>query len=819
MYKTTRFFNTRRVFLGIFLSISFLANNTLFAQNNLFGVIRDAETKESLVAATVQSNAENANISNLNGEYLLVVAPSDKKITISYTGYKPLVLDVDSLQKQSPKSGNLDIFLASFSQNLETTVISGSRFERKLTEETVSIEVLKNNFLNNNNVTNLSEAIDRVPGVQVLDGQVNIRNGSGYAYGAGSRVLIMVDDQPLLSADLSDAKWNFMPIENAEQIEVVKSAASVLYGASALNGVVHLRTAQASNTPYTNVTTYAGIYDSPASNRRWWTDELKQHPFLSGIYAAHRQKIGENLSMTLGLNAHYLQSYTKGCDEVRYRLNANFKYTLPKDKRWAIGLNSSFMRHGEGRFFIWKDGYNNNYVPANDPVSLDVYHTLCIDPYLTFRPDETAKHTLRGRYFLIKAQRGGGNLDLPVMMGNAEYQFQKEWKEKGLSLNAGAMYQQFSVFSNLFTAADTLDLQNGYKSGSNVAVYGQVDKKWFKKLNTTAGARIEQYSIDGLTTKAIPVFRLGANYSMSKNDFLRASWGQGFRLPSLAERFIDETISGTPLNVLPNASILPEFGWSSEIGYKHVFKAGSWKGYTDASLFLMHYDNMIEFSFGLHVPENRDTTQDLTEADLRRYLGFKSKNVAEAQIGGFEFSTQAQGKIGNLPTQFWTGYTYSYAGDLSSDPKQKDFGVFFNNAVYAFSNPLDSLRSESMLRYRNLHTFRFDTEVNIEKDFSIGTNITYNSAIQRIDDLFSGRGTLVQFVEFINNGPAVPGLREFMAANKNGNWVFDVRASYNINKKNKLSFIVNNVANSEYSLRPAKMNPQRMFNLRYVRTF
>ena len=229
----------------------------------------------------------------------------------------------------------------------------------------MSIEVLKTSFLNNNNITNLADAIDRVPGVQVLDGQANIRNGSGYAYGAGSRVLVLVDEQPLLAADLSDAKWNFMPIENAEQIEIVKSAASVLYGASALNGVIHLRTAQATSTPYTNITTYAGIYDAPSNGRRWWTNEWTQHPFQTGVYAAHRQKFGENLEMTLGMNVHYLQGYIKGVDEQRYRLNANFRYHLPKNKKWILGLNSSFMRHGEGRFFIWKDGYTQNYVPRS----------------------------------------------------------------------------------------------------------------------------------------------------------------------------------------------------------------------------------------------------------------------------------------------------------------------------------------------------------------------------------------------------------------------------------------------------------------------
>ena len=817
MLKTT----TINLFFSIFLPFLPFFTTVAFAQNNVFGTIRDAETKENLVAATVQSNAENAIISEINAAYSLTVLPSDSKLTITYTGYTTQILSLDSLRKANKNLGNIDIFLKSEIKNLETTVISGSRFERKITEETVSIEVLKTAFLNNNNVSNLSDAIDRVPGVQVIDGQVNIRNGSGYAYGTGSRVLVMVDDQPLLSADLSDAKWNFMPIENAEQIEIVKSAASVLYGASALNGVIHLRTAQATAKPYTNVTTYAGIYDSPSSNRRWWTDEYKNHPFQAGVYVAHRQRFGDNLDMTLGMNTHYLQGYIKGGNEVRYRLNANFKYRLPNDNRWTIGLNTSFMRHGEGHFFIWKDGYTNNYVPANDPMSLDLYHTLCLDPSISFRQDESTKHTLRGRYFLVKSQFSPDDdrHNYPASITNVEYQFQKEWKDKGLALNAGAMFQQFSVYSNLFSVADTVNTIDGYKSGGNIAAYAQVDKKWFKKLNTTFGARLEQYSIDGLTTKAIPVFRFGANYPLSKNDFLRASWGQGFRLPSLAERFIDETITGTPLNVLPNKNILPEFGWSSEIAYKHTFKLGSWKGYTDASLFLMHYDNMIEFSFGLHLPDDRDTTQDLTEADIRRYLGFKSKNVAEAQIGGFEVSTQTEGKIGNLPAQFWTGYTYSYAGDLSSDPKQKDLSVFASNAVFAFSNPLDSLRAESMLRYRNLHTFRFDGQVSVEKDFALGANVTYNSAIQRVDDLFTGRGQLVQFVEFINNGPAVPGLKEFMAQNKNGNWIFDLRAIYTINKKNKLSFIVNNVANAEYALRPAKMNAQRMYNLRYVRTF
>jgi TonB-dependent SusC/RagA subfamily outer membrane receptor len=66
----------------------------------------------------------------------------------------------------------------------------------------------------------------------------------------------------MLAADRGDAKWNFVPIENVEQIEIIKGASSVLYGSSALNGVIAVRTAWPSTTPESSITMYHGIYDN-----------------------------------------------------------------------------------------------------------------------------------------------------------------------------------------------------------------------------------------------------------------------------------------------------------------------------------------------------------------------------------------------------------------------------------------------------------------------------------------------------------------------------------------------------------------------------
>ena len=68
------------------------------------------------------------------------------------------------------------------SQQIGTVVISG-KFEQKIEEITVSMEVIKPSLIENKNTTNIQTAMDQVPGVNITDGQLNIRGGSGWSYG------------------------------------------------------------------------------------------------------------------------------------------------------------------------------------------------------------------------------------------------------------------------------------------------------------------------------------------------------------------------------------------------------------------------------------------------------------------------------------------------------------------------------------------------------------------------------------------------------------------------------------------------------------
>jgi outer membrane receptor protein involved in Fe transport len=93
-----------------------------------------------------------------------------------------------------------------------------------------------------------------------------------------------------------------------------------------------------------------------------------------------------------------------------------------------------------------------------------------------------------------------------------------------------------------------------------------------------------------------PVFRAGANYQLFKATYLRASYGQGFRFPTIGERFISTSVGA--LRVYPNPDLRPEQSWNVEGGIKQGFKSGRFMGYVDAVVFQQDFENYVEFTFG-----------------------------------------------------------------------------------------------------------------------------------------------------------------------------------------------------------------------------
>lgn len=763
----------------------------VYGQTTVSGKLIDALNNEGLIQATVAvEGSEIGTVTDIEGNYQLSLKTGNYTLIFSYVGYQN---EVKKIVVDGVNPLTLDVALKGELVS-DVVVITEGKYEKKLEESTVSVDVISAKQIQSNNVRSLEDIVSKVSGVQIMDGQVSIRGGAGYAYGAGSRVSFLVDGQLLLSAELSDVKWNFVPIENAEQIEVIKGSASVLYGSGALNGVINVRTAYPTAKPYTSFTTYAGVYEQPPVDSMRWFDrrlEPTAQPMFTGIFFAHREKIKKNFDLVIGGNVHLENGFIKNMDERRFRLNYSTRYVQPELKgKLSYGINGNIMYHEQGTYFLARDMRSNAYRNVSEG-GRDRYLSTTVDPYITYYDDWKNRHDFRGRWFVISKQRGAEPSIGHLFSG--EYQFQRDFN--GWMLTSGMMGQHFQANSILFNDNNDPEKDRAKFMGSSFAVYSQLEKKFFDRLNVVIGLRWEGFVIDSVfTPMKYPLPRFGLNYKASQNDYIRASFGSGFRFPSLAERFINEPIpvSGLSIGAFPNPNIQPETGWSAELAYRRTFKTSKFKFYADAALFWMEYQNMVEFVLGLY-PEG---------------LGFKSLNVSQARIAGFEISGQSDGYIGKIPLRIWGGYTFSYPGDMEDDTLQRNVGIYLGNMFDAFINGINSdsvSEMRSILRYRSLHNLRFDIETEW-KGFTFGASANYNSHIHKMDLVFA-------------LGLVANGIQEFRKIHNKGNLIFDWRFGYRFNKKQHLNFIINNLLNTEYASRPARMGAPRTWSLKYTHVF
>ncbi|MFN6037917.1 MAG: TonB-dependent receptor, partial [Bacteroidota bacterium] len=521
-------------FLTIFLT-SFNAQQLIVK-----GIVIDSKTKEILPGAVISFDGLGI-ISDVNGEFNFTAERGSKKeIKIELIGYnsKKIILSFANFD-----TSKVTIELSPQNEILDEVVVSAGKFEQKISDVTVSMDVIKPSLIENKNTTNMGMFMNQVPSVNTYDGQISIRNGSGFSYGAGSRVLVLVDEMPMISADAGDIKWNYLPVENVEQVEVLKGAASALFGSSALNGVINFRTAYAKDKPMTKLNLYQGIYDKPQDENHWYW-KGKNNPRYDGLNFTHAQKIGQ-LDLVLGGHFYNDDGFRMDETELRKRGNINLRYRFKKIQGLSAGVNINTMNTSGGLFFIWKAD-TAAFKPSDNTIQIYNNYRLNIDPYLVYYTEKAGKHSLRTRYFRtnnINDKNQGSLAELYY----AEYQFQKKFKND-LIFTFGIVAMEQQIFG---------DSLYGRHTGRNRAIFVQFDKKFWSKLTVSLGLRGEFYKIDTAYTKGEikigdfeknnlpiqPVARLGTNYQLAKYTFARASFGQGYRFPSVAEKFINTAVS------------------------------------------------------------------------------------------------------------------------------------------------------------------------------------------------------------------------------------------------------------------------------------
>lgn len=817
----------------LLLFITSLLSSLTFAQKaTLKGLVSSEGQPVPFANILVSENKQGTN-SDANGNFSIALDPGTYTIKVSSVGFETLSEKV-TLQAGETLEKN---FTIKSGTTLNIFVKTEGKYDKKVEELSVTMDIIKPNIIENKNATNVSEALQQTPGLVIVDNEPQMRGGSGYSFGAGSRVMVLVDDLPLLSGDAGRPSWGFIPVENIEQIEVVKGASSVLYGSGALNGVINVRSAYPTAKPKTKLTFFGGVFDVPKKHR--WYD-ARTMPFNAGMSFLHARQLGKkkNIDLVVGGNLFsengYI-GYTKDTSGMvdpksnefdrRARFNFNFRHRIDKVPGLAWGINGNMLFGSSSSAFIWQGFGGDSTFRAAKGVTTRTNQTIFhLDPFVTYQEKNGSTHSLRTRYFNI-------NNDNDNNQGNQSQYFYGEYqyrlvvpKIKDFFITPGIMANYTIGKAELF-AGNPPPFPVGYDSiytnsigtySLNSAIFVQIEKKFIDRITVSGGFRLEYFQIGkndsytfvdtlginsmvydtAFTTKNLqPVFRLGINARVAKATFVRASFGQGFRFPTIAERFV-KTVVG-PAQVYPNPDLLPERSWSAELGVKQGFKIGRFMGFADVAGFFQRYNNTIEFVAAQWGNPLVDPTFG---------FGFKSLNIGNSTVWGIESTIMGTGEITkDLKVDVLLGYTYS--NPRVDDPNYVYGMVGANNLTNAGTSDTMNAGPREM-KYRYNHLVRADIEFTY-KGFSIGGSLRYNSFMRNVDNVFLLFGDL-GFIKDVGKA------RNY---HKNGDYVIDLRTAYKFASGHKISFIVNNVLNRVYSLRPVSVEAPRSFMIQYQANF
>ncbi|MFO7613793.1 MAG: TonB-dependent receptor [Bacteroidales bacterium] len=793
-----------RIHLVIFLFVSAVALN---AQDygTFRGTVKDINTLEPLIGASVilRLDPSFGTAADVNGNFSLQLQRGTYTFLITYTGMKS---DTISLSIEPGQTVERHILLEPFVSQLQGVEIKVGKFDRPIEEMTVSMEIIKAGLIESKNTQNVQTILDYVPGLNILDSEPQIRGGSGFTFGVGSKVAVLVDDMPMLSGDAGRPYWDFVPVENIEQIEVIKGASSVLSGTSAVSGAIHIRTAMPGIKPVTKITAFTGGYTAPGDrSQKWWDD----YPYIAGANFLHTRKI-KNLDLVLGGNLYFDHGYIGAprADSTVYdqshnfddsqmatqraRLNFNIRKRSVKYQGLNYGINGNIMYQHAPMNLAWLNDTSGFFRGYPGAVFLQDQFITNLDPYINFYSSLGFKHSLKAR-ILYNNNKQSNNQDLQSTFIFADYNFRRDYNfMQGLEF-IGGLSSQYSFVNATMYAVDGNDLNRFL----NISGYGQIENTFFKTLTLSIGLRLEYYNMNGHESDFQPILRAGLNLRIYKETHIRFSYGQGYRFPTIAERYISTNV-GT-FGVFKNPDLKPERSWNAELGVKQGFKFFNYFGYLDIAIFQQEYRNTVEYLFGFWDPD----------FSTLGGAGFKFLNTGHSRIIGADISVTGAAHLAEKSI-LRTMLGYNYIMPVTLDPDYV-YATDIRGKDYSYeSTSVDP--TGNILKYRFLHTFKGDIELEVHS-FSLGFSAKYFSGIKNLDKAIED----FENTTLLAGGTVQPILyMDYFYSNNNGQWIFDIRASYRINDHHQVSLLSNNFTNNIYSLRPLKAEPMRSVMVQYV---
>ncbi len=510
----------------ILLSLFLVASVALNAQHQqIRGQIFDCASHEGLHLVSVGLlGTTKGTVSDESGRFVIdEISAGNYTLAVSSVGYEEKHIPVTIPQKNENSLNSIS--LCEKAIDLEQVVVTATRIERMLKNVPIQTQMISSKTIERMQVTNFRDLLEfELPGVEFTNngGYANI-NMLGFG---GKYVLFLIDGERMAGETFDNIDYNRIDMDNVQQIEIVKGAASSLYGSNAVGGVINIITQK----PQKPFETAAGVrfgsnneqnyHYSAGSRKRWgylnltssfklmdpyllkdrepltqWFDDgtMVEQPLSQTYIAGFRDysitpRAGIDLSEKLQLEikgGYYFKERNPGGLDGTKVTDHYFNYTggIKADYKISetqhLQLTGNFDRYDKFIFYKLLDEKEKNY--------------------------ENSQQRLSGLY----------NLSLPF----------------GHSLVAGAEYFLDNLMTYMFESAGN----NASRDVQTYAVFTQ--QEWLLSENVTwvTGLRYDYHS----QYKGHFTPRLSAMYKPAPRITLRGGYSGGFRSPTLKELYTD----------------------------------------------------------------------------------------------------------------------------------------------------------------------------------------------------------------------------------------------------------------------------------------
>ena len=492
----------------------------------------------------------------------------------------------------------VDVFAEYNNVELEKIVVTPLRDEGELSKIPANVTIITSDDIKQSNAKTIPEVLKTQIGISMRDytgtGKSVSADMRGFGESGSSNMLVLIDGRRATAIDLSGTDWSQIPLSEVQRIEIVRGAASVVYGDNAVGGVVNILTKKGSGKPTVKLEQKGGSYNTSSTNVELSGSKNKFSYYANGTYYDTRgyRDNSDFRSKDFGGNIGY---------KFNENLNYAFSFGYHKDNTRLPGaLKESELKYG--RRYTTK--------PNDKSDAKDYFGNWLIS-------GEFGKQKLQAN---ISIQNRDSNMDYAS----------SSWKTENHIVTFG-FSPKYTLNADLFDFANKLILGFDYNKASDSILDGaytgandlmHIKKKTFggylleqlslrDDLIVSAGYRRQSadYKFSQITQVATSAksylrddaYSLGANYIYKPESSLFANFSTSFRYPLVDEYFSSNTWGTGGLN----AALSTQTAVNYELGMKHKFND---KADMDMSLFRSNYKNEIYFDPLTYANSNYDKT-------------------------------------------------------------------------------------------------------------------------------------------------------------------------------------------------------------------